>query len=265
MNKQRLYEIFSSVQMNTNDRKYLIDTIMKSGGINEKTPLLSSVTGTELVPIFDGTNKAVNVNELIKGGKEIHYINPIDWNGIEDYNKLYEAFRNNKLIIFGGLVSSVLYTESEITELIVVSSLLFNEAIELTLIIISFDDNKQLNIVDKTIRFKIDGDGTKYLSDDGSYKTIEIPDVDLSNYYTKEEVNDAISSAEVDLSNYAKKEDIVTYENATQTSDGLMSKEDKTKLDNFTGSEVVILTSDEYTTLQANGELKDTTVYYIKD
>lgn len=33
-----------------------------------------------------------------------------------------------------------------------------------------------------------DGDGTKYLADDGTYKTV-VTEVDLSPYYTKEEVD----------------------------------------------------------------------------
>jgi hypothetical protein len=52
-----------------------------------------------------------------------------------------------------------------------------------------------------------------------------------------------------------------TYNNATQTSDGLMSKEDKTKLDGFTGSTTKILTQSEYDNLTNKDE---NTVYFIK-
>lgn len=52
-----------------------------------------------------------------------------------------------------------------------------------------------------------------------------------------------------------------TYNNATQISDGLMSKEDKTKLDGFTGSTTKILTQSEYDTLTNKDE---NTVYFIK-
>lgn len=54
-----------------------------------------------------------------------------------------------------------------------------------------------------------------------------------------------------------------TYNNATQTSDGLMSKEDKTKLDEFTGSTTTtkILTQSAYDSLTNKDE---NTIYFIK-
>ena len=53
-----------------------------------------------------------------------------------------------------------------------------------------------------------------------------------------------------------------TYNNATQTSDGLMSKEDKTKLDGFTGSTATkILTQSAYDSLTNKDE---NTIYFIK-
>lgn len=52
-----------------------------------------------------------------------------------------------------------------------------------------------------------------------------------------------------------------TYNNATQTSDGLMSKEDKTKLDGLTGAATKILSQSEYDSLTNKGE---NTVYFIK-
>lgn len=51
------------------------------------------------------------------------------------------------------------------------------------------------------------------------------------------ELDSEVSTNASDIStikgNYAKKEDIITYENATATSDGLMSKTDKSKLDDI--------------------------------
>nr|DAO50328.1 MAG TPA: hypothetical protein [Crassvirales sp.] len=52
-----------------------------------------------------------------------------------------------------------------------------------------------------------------------------------------------------------------TYNNATQTSDGLMSKEDKTKLDGLTGVATKILSQSEYDSLTNKDE---NTVYFIK-
>lgn len=67
MNKRRIHNIFSSIQMSSRDKKDLVNVIFNNGGINESTPIKESIDGTELVPIFDGKNKAVNVSELLKG------------------------------------------------------------------------------------------------------------------------------------------------------------------------------------------------------
>lgn len=52
-----------------------------------------------------------------------------------------------------------------------------------------------------------------------------------------------------------------TYNKATQQTDGLMSKEDKTKLDNLTGAYVQILTQTAYEGLE---EKDNQTIYFIK-
>ena len=52
-----------------------------------------------------------------------------------------------------------------------------------------------------------------------------------------------------------------TYSKATQEADGLMSKEDKTKLDGLTGASLQILTQEEYDSTEP--KLEDT-VYFIK-
>ncbi len=55
-----------------------------------------------------------------------------------------------------------------------------------------------------------------------------------------------------------------TYSIATQSEDGLMSKEDKTKLDGLTGAYVKILTAAQYKAMKDEGSLLNDTVYYIK-
>lgn len=53
-----------------------------------------------------------------------------------------------------------------------------------------------------------------------------------------------------------------TYTNATTTTDGLMSKEDKSKLDNIAGIKTKLLTKEEYEAL----ETKDSdTIYFLKE
>lgn len=51
------------------------------------------------------------------------------------------------------------------------------------------------------------------------------------------------------------------YNNATQSQAGLMSAEDKTKLDGLTGASLQILTQEEYDIIEPK---KDDTVYFIK-
>lgn len=55
-----------------------------------------------------------------------------------------------------------------------------------------------------------------------------------------------------------------TYTNATQTQDGLMSKEDKIKLDGLTGAYIQIVTKDTYDSMELAGTLDENTVYHIK-
>lgn len=55
-----------------------------------------------------------------------------------------------------------------------------------------------------------------------------------------------------------------TYQNATTTTPGLMSAEDKVRLDGLTGSSVEILTLEQYNTKDSNNELDDATIYVIK-
>ena len=50
----------------------------------------------------------------------------------------------------------------------------------------------QIATVTKNLKFYDSGDGTKFLSDDGTYKAIEIPDI--SNLATKDEVNAKVST-----------------------------------------------------------------------
>lgn len=55
-----------------------------------------------------------------------------------------------------------------------------------------------------------------------------------------------------------------TYEKVTQSKDGLMSKEDKTKLDGLTGAYIQIITKNMYNAMYAAGTLDENTVYHIK-
>lgn len=61
-----------------------------------------------------------------------------------------------------------------------------------------------------------------------------------------------------------KEDKDTTYDPATQTTDGLMSAEDKVKLDGLTGAYIQIVTSEEYETMSLEGTLDENTIYHIK-
>ena len=62
----------------------------------------------------------------------------------------------------------------------------------------------------------------------------------------------------------APQQQAVTIPLATQDRDGLMSKEDKIKLDGLTGAYIQIVTLDAYNAMYAAGTLNENTVYHIK-
>lgn len=79
--------------------------------------------------------------------------------------------------------------------------------------------------IEKETRLLGSGDGTKFLADNGEYKTIDL---------------------------------------ATSTTSGLMSAEDKTKLDQITSSNTSIVTQAEYDALVAAGATTSGSIYYIR-
>lgn len=74
----------------------------------------------------------------------------------------------------------------------------------------------------------------------------------ITNAYTKTETNSAITTA------------IGKIPLATQVKDGLMSAEDKYKLDGLTGAYIQIVTLANYKAMEAAGTLDENTVYHIK-
>lgn len=88
--------------------------------------------------------------------------------------------------------------------------------------------SKAVNTTTQMFVLKTTGDGTKFLSDTGEYKTVALPN------------------------------------KATQTSDGLMSKEDKIKLDTYTQTITTMrVTQAEYSSLESSGSLDGNIIYYI--
>ena len=70
MNKRKLTESIKGLPFNPRDRKTFIEEVSQGGGINDKTPIKEELTGEELVPIFDGENKAVKIGSLLNINNE---------------------------------------------------------------------------------------------------------------------------------------------------------------------------------------------------
>lgn len=183
MNKQRIHDILSSIQMSPRDKKDLVNAIANSGGINKNTPIKESVDGTELVPIFDGENKAVNINELVKGGKEVYYVDVEKYKssiGRLDYKNLREKINNpNTILVTTYEGSNYTLNLEEITDfsfyLTGIIALTYNKIKILYFNIFEeYGIGLMCHLSTKIITFELNGDGTKFLSDDGTYKAIDI-------------------------------------------------------------------------------------------
>lgn len=198
------------VQSNTEPSKndiWLKDGQMKTFGkegwkpigggssLDANTPIKESVDGTELVPIFDGENKAVSITELIKGGKELYYIDFEYYQTNFDHDKLEElnnlAKRDDILIVTkvqNQLVIAIPSPDngnSNVNRVVSFSMMIggntYNSTtsnLEPKIRLLTFYFYYEYGIgyytgeSDKEIVHHITGDGTKFLSDDGTYKEI---------------------------------------------------------------------------------------------
>lgn len=98
----------------------------------------------------------------------------------------------------------------------------------------SIVDLKTLSIIET------DGEGNQFLSDDGTYKTISIPD--------------SVTSIKVgeNADSLVPESGVVTLPAATTEADGIMSKTDKTSLDSLSGLGFVLLSEEETNELLKN-------------
>lgn len=195
MNKQRIHDILSSIQMSPRDKKDLVNAIANGGGINNNTPIKESIDGTELVPIFDGENKAVSVNELIKGDKEVLYVDISNIQEEGSFIMSYDDYKNH-IVYFTVTANKITFIAEKVfsTAIYYYGSVSYEDAYlfrcnakstaapypvdtMLLTVNINVDENSvtfgRISNVKQIIPFST-GDGTKFLSDDGTYKTIDI-------------------------------------------------------------------------------------------
>lgn len=138
-------------------------------------------------------DKVDNIEIQSKEAKEVYHLDINNYSTAEDFNNLKDAIDNNKLIKVkhnGGLFD-VIYHESETLDKNQIT-LFFgaswvnigsNRAYYPTItgsVYVFFDDGICVKVFQNKpsdITFNINGDGTKFLADDGSYKTIDIASI----------------------------------------------------------------------------------------
>lgn len=156
------------------------------GGINDSTPVVNEVSGNELLPInVNGENKAVSAAALVKGAKELFVITPT-LEG-EFPTILTKDYLNSGMpvIFYAGTYIAKNFTRSVIDMdvtyfedyYIVVPA--FKSGEKAVVFIATYRLDKPNNPVSfiveaegKIIPLYYNGDGTKFLSDDGTYKEV---------------------------------------------------------------------------------------------
>lgn len=180
------------------------------GGISPNTPIVDSISGDELVSInVNGENKAVRADELVKGGKEVFIITPDMFDETatigeaspiliftdEGWSNFIKAVEANKIIALDFEVSNYILTTASpmavaiqdggyliLTALVYYQddglvqaqtpSLSTLEYIPAIYEILFENKNVYSNVVSTPSEIEKDGDGTKFLADDGSYKEV---------------------------------------------------------------------------------------------
>ena len=95
-----------------------------------------------------------------------------DWNGESDYQKLNESYKAGKIIVCDGVVM-VPVGGSDLVELNGSITMPFGNGTQTIVATISFNSDYSLKIEHLTTTIETEGDGTKFLSNDGTYKFVE--------------------------------------------------------------------------------------------
>lgn len=141
MSKSELHTILSSVQMSSRDKKNLINVIANSGG------------------------------------KDVYIIDLDKFKTAEDFNNLKNAANLNKVIICQGNI--IILSELPNGDLlgqgsVIMSGIESNSDIKIFASLFAFTADGQAARFNNSIVLNSTGDGTKFLSDDGTYHDINI-------------------------------------------------------------------------------------------
>lgn len=185
-------------------------------------PFTSEGEGTKFLS-DDGTYKTIT-----SGKTEVYNADVSQIGTVEFYNSLYDAYNKQQIITLNGLLATAIFdsNDSSIT-LLIQQNLPGDNGLASAVNIFKIQSDGTYSTDVFRIEFNTNGDGTKFLNDKGEYITVK--------------------SGE-------------SYDLATQTSNGLMSKEDKIKLDGLGDASGIILTQAQYDAL----ETYDNVVYFIK-
>ena len=150
--------------------------IENAGGVNDSTPVVNEISGNELLPInVNGENKAVSAAALVKGAKEVYVLDIFNYKTEEDYQDLLKAFNDGKIILADGVTCGIWLDNRDI------------KVVAYTIIPIVRNNESALVVSSMELTFKADGTfnnthndiklltghgGTKFLSDDGTYKEV---------------------------------------------------------------------------------------------
>lgn len=198
----------------------------------EKQALIHTIeiqyTPTEII----GPNTYISVISKEKNS-DIYFVDPNVFSVDTEYVPLKKAIESSKAIYI-KIDNTVLYpaVPKEVNDSNIILGSTVNTNTEEGLIIgeaeFRFYPNKAARTVYTMHTLKTSGNGTKFLADNGEYKEV------------------ALSTL------------------ASHTSNGLMSKEDKIKLDSYNPTLFTTrLTQTEYTALASSGALREDTIYYI--
>lgn len=102
----------------------------------------------------------------------VYVFSSSDWNGESDYQKLNEAYKAGKVIVYDGVVM-VPIGGSDLVELTGSITIPFGNGTQTIIATISFNSDYSLKIEHSTTTIETEGDGTKFLSNDGTYKFVE--------------------------------------------------------------------------------------------
>lgn len=169
--------------------------IENAGGINDSTPIVNEVSGNELIPInVDGENKAVSAAALVKGAKEVLYVDITNIQEEGSFIMSYDDYKNH-IVYFTITEGRVVHTAEKVLSRGIdyygsvnyIDTYLFKndggvgpdttKPVKTMAFAVAVDvnNNQVISIsriqVNQIFPYTI-GNGTKFLSDDGTYKEV---------------------------------------------------------------------------------------------